>query len=345
MVKKECIKRNLVCAVFWFILILTIWYLNGVLRIRSMHGSSQAIAMYYQPYNTIDVLMLGSSHIHCDVNTGVLWSDFGIAAYDYSAAEQPLWTSYYYLKECCKYQKPKLVVLDLYSPARFKEEYQYEWLNENLCGIRFSINKLQMLLASCEFSAIDEYFPSFFVYHNRYTELTAEDFTFPIRAGKELKSFKGFTPFWGRNEQAEPALTEKSIGGLTAKSEEYLEKIIEYTENQGIELFLIVSPYITTDEDETVYNRIREIADYYEIDFNSTNYHYDEIGIDFDQDFNDPSHLNYWGACKFSRYLGNEIRKRFNDVVPDRRGNEHYDSWEINTQSLTEEAMEHEVTQ
>ena len=54
------------------------------------------------------------------------------ASYDYSGAEQPLWMTYFYLKELYKYQTPKVVVVDMYAPARFKEDYQYDWIAENI---------------------------------------------------------------------------------------------------------------------------------------------------------------------------------------------------------------------
>ena len=103
-----------------FVILFIVGYLacDRVLSVKTAHGIRQARDMYAQPRNSIDVVFMGSSHIHCDVNTALLWEKYGIAAYDYSAAEQPLWTTYYYLKEICKYQKPQLVVLDLYSPAR-----------------------------------------------------------------------------------------------------------------------------------------------------------------------------------------------------------------------------------
>ena len=58
----------------------------------------------------IDVLFLGSSHVHCNVNTQLLWDEYGMAAYLMTGAEQPLWNSYYNLKEALKTQKPRLVV-------------------------------------------------------------------------------------------------------------------------------------------------------------------------------------------------------------------------------------------
>ncbi len=328
------IRKRLTQVFFIILTFALLWYLDGVLSIKSRHGIDQARALYYQPRNSIDVVMMGSSHIHCDIDTGLLWNKYGIASYDYSGAEQPLWCTYYYLKEFCKYQKPKVIVLDLYSPAHFKDDHQYEWLRENLYGMRFSINKLQMLFDSVEPERITEFFPAFASYHNRFTELTKADFLYPITARKELRTFKGFTPYLNRNAQIRPVLDEKASLGTTVKSEIYLSKIIEYSKEQDIELFLVVTPYITNDEDETVYNRFREIAEFYGLHFNSTNYDYDEIGLDFDQDFNDESHLNYWGAYKFTDYLGGQLKSRYD--IPDRRGEAGYETWQANFEEIAD---------
>ena len=88
---------------------------NRLLCVKSQDGIDQARAFYHQPENSIDVVFLGSSHIHCNINTAYLWTEYGIAAYDYSAAEQPLWMTYYWLREFCKTQKPKLVVVDVFG--------------------------------------------------------------------------------------------------------------------------------------------------------------------------------------------------------------------------------------
>ncbi|MCH5257497.1 MAG: hypothetical protein J1D87_09395 [Lachnospiraceae bacterium] len=293
--------------------------------------------MYIQPKNSIDVVFMGSSHIHCDVNTAMLWEDYGIAAYDYSAAEQPLWITYYYLKEICKYQSPKLVVLDLYSPAEFKEDYQYDFLLDNLLGVKFSFNKLQMLYASCEPEHYFDYFPNFATYHNRYPK--SEDLEYLFKSKKDRASFKGYTPYFIECPQTEPELVEDKSGGITIKSEQYLQKIIEFTQKNDIELYLIVSPYITKSEDELVYNRIKEISVNYGLEFNSTNYSYDEMGLDFGTDFNDWSHLNYNGSCKYTQYLGAQIKKNYD--IPDRRGLKKWESWDRHVEEIEKAAEEY----
>lgn len=311
---------------------------DRLLSEKTTHGIRQARDMYAQPHNTIDVVFMGSSHIHCDVNTALLWEKYGIAAYDYSAAEQPLWITYYYLKEICKYQDPKLVVLDLYAPARFKDDYQYTFLTDNFNGFRFSLNKLEMIADSCEFDRIWDFFPSISTYHLRFKELGQEDFDYVTMTKDERAAFKGYTPYYFVRPQEEPEITEEMSGGITIKSEIYLQKIIEYAEEQGIHLFLIVTPYITTNEDELVYNRIHEIADHYGLQFNSTNYYYEAMDLNFETDFNDHSHLNYLGSCKFTDYLGSEIKATYD--IPDRRGDERYESWDRHVEQIQQEVID-----
>ncbi len=318
----------------------TLVFLDQVLSFKSGHGIDQARGLYAQPRNTVDVVLMGSSHIHCDVNTGLLWEQEGIAAYDYSAAEQPLWITYHYLKEFCRYQDPKVVVLDLYSPARFKDNYQYQWLHESLNGMRPSLNRLQMLLTSCEPDRLQEFYPPFVNYHSRYDELAREDWLYPFTWKRDLRSFKGFTPYFEVSPQTRPVLTEETSGGLTVKSADYLQKIMDYCREREIQLFLIVTPYVTIESDQRVYNRIEEIAQQNGLAFHSAYYHYDTMSLDFENDFSDDSHLNYRGARKFTEHLCSQLKARYD--LPDHRGDPRYSSWDDNAAKIRGEIALHE---
>jgi hypothetical protein len=331
-------RKNLLRIAYILLTVVSFWYWNGVMCIKNDDGIEQAKAMYYQPKDSVDVVMMGSSHIHYDIDTGILWKNYGISSFDYSAAEQPLWITYYYLREICKYQDPKVVVLDLYSPALRDEDYQYDWILPNILGMRFSLNKLEMLKASVELDKIKNYFPSFSVYHGRFNELTPEDFIYPFKSQVDLVNFKGYKPVLGVQPQIEPIITQQGSGALSVKSELYLQKIIDYTKKNNIELFLVVTPYITNDNQELIYNRVKEIAQMNNIEFNSTNYDYDIMGLDFNTDFMDNSHLNYYGAGKFTTYLGEELKSRFD--LPDHRGDPRYDSWEVNFREIAEYVKE-----
>ena len=184
-------KKHLIRIGAITIFAVTIYMLTAVLGFKSPHGINQLEGLYKQPKGTIDVVFMGTSHIHCGVNTGLLWEKYGMASYDYSGAEQPLWMTYHYLKELYKYQSPEVVVIDLFAPARIKEDYQYTWMNENIHGMRFSLNKLQMMFASMEPHMISKYFPSFASYHSRYDDLEKGDFNDFFWNDHEQIAFKG----------------------------------------------------------------------------------------------------------------------------------------------------------
>lgn len=95
-----------------------------------------------------------------------------------------------------------------------------------------------------------------------------------------------------------------------------------------------MNPYPTTAQEELVYNRIHEIADSNKVLFRSTNYNSEEMGLVFDEDYNDESHLNYSGSCKYSSFLSDLIKENYD--IPDRRGDPRYESWDRNAEKMSE---------
>ena len=331
---------------------------NRLLCVKSQDGIDQARALYHQPENSIDVVFLGSSHVHCNIDTAYLWTEYGIAAYDYSAAEQPLWMTYYWLREFCKTQKPKLVVLDVYSPAAYEADYQYRWMEENLFGMRFSANKWEMMQASVEKKRLSDYFPAFTVYHQRYTEVNREDWDY-LTGRMELQNFKGFHPLFGTvhvdldglmaasdatasgvPDAPGPGASDASNPGeerrLSAKSEKYLRKIISYTRKRNIPLALISAPYQKHPAEDAVLRQIEQIAAEEKLPFADFCRESSQIGIDEDRDMNDVSHLNYRGSRKYTAYLAAYLSRYA--ALPDHRGDRRYRSWDISAEKTEAEA-------
>ena len=136
-------KTLLILVVFSSVLIV----LDRILLLKSKDGIEQIHAYYKQPEDSVDVLFVGSSHIFCHVNTGILWDDYGIPAFDLAAAEQPFWNSYYYIKEGLKTQTPELVVLDISTPGIRPTDYQPEnWLITNNYGIKYGKDRYSIQL-------------------------------------------------------------------------------------------------------------------------------------------------------------------------------------------------------
>lgn len=323
-----------------------------VLRDDTVHGVMQCLGMYEQPKNSIDVLMLGSSHVHYGINTAKLWEDYGIAAYDYSSAEQSLWVSYHYLIEACKTQKPSIVVLDFFTAAAFQEnhKFKYHYLADSLNGMKFSPNKLALMEACFDGKKElwNKFYPAYFGYHDRYNELTEKDFK---DANYDYTNFKGFTPYFEQKTPEAAVISTDEQKAPQEKSQIYLKKIIDYTKDHGIELYITIVPYQlnamqtmdAVQEEDKYYNwleaYISSLQDegYDNIYFDYTFRHLDQVGLDYEggTDFYDESHLNYYGSCKFTEYLVRALKDKYSeDLFPDHRGDSYYSSWDKHVEEI-----------
>ena len=89
-------------------------------------------------------------HMHCGINPIQLYDDHGIAAYDLSGGSQSPWQSYYYIKEACKKQSPKLLIFDTYMVGAYQEvdHYQDYQTVANLLNFPISMNKFYAVMES-----------------------------------------------------------------------------------------------------------------------------------------------------------------------------------------------------
>ena len=116
-----------------------------------------------------------------------------------------------------------------------------------------------------------------------------------------------------------------------------MQKIIDLTNENGSELRIIVIPYNMDERDNITYNQIEKMAEDAKVSFVDYNKLIEEIGIDKAVDFNDQTHLNYWGSVKFADYLGNTIINETD--VTDKRGVSGYESWDENAKLIMEEVQ------
>lgn len=355
------VKKIAACLISLFMLVGAMTVSNSVFKDISEHGVIQSMSIYDQPEDTIDVLFVGSSHVHCGVNTAKLWEDYGIAAYDYSSAEQPLWITYHYIIEACKTQKPKVIVLDFYSPAAFQDDYKnkYLYLSDSLYGFKFSFNKLMMMHDSFDgnLDLWNKYFPGYFGYHDQYTDVELEDFG---KLFENYEDFKGFVPRFSVDHYVTvPGSLSNGVLPPSEKSQKFLKKIIDYTKKKGIELYITAVPYalntemmegIAQHEDER-YNwleqyveGLRENGDdhvYFDYSFK----HMESFGLlmtgEEAEDMYDAGHVNYYGSCKVTDFYGNDLIEHYGrDIIPDRREDPDYESWDRNVEVLKQDVDE-----
>ncbi len=323
MSKKDIIRS--ICFGICLIIVFSIF--TNVYSFKFEDGIYGMTAFYEQEDNINDVLFVGSSQMFENVNTQILWDEYGMAAFDLAGSKQPIWNSYYYIKEALKTQNLSLVVLDLYSVLQEEEYSDDSRIIKNTYGMKLSEDRIEAIKVSSPEENRKDYLWKIPTYHTRYRELSKRDFM-PHLGMPNMQDWKGY----GMNPATNPYDTPQDFQTdetepVTAKVEEYLRKICELCKEEGVELLFVKTPSHTYIGETMKYNRAGEIAAEYNVPYVNFNYYYDEMQLDFATDAADRTHLNYKGNVKFTRYLADYIKANYK--IPDRRGEKGYESYEV----------------
>lgn len=326
---------NALKVVLFVSLIGVIFYgINFVLQLKTIDGCYVVQMFEKQKEDTVDVVFIGSSHIYTNVNPAILWSEYGMATYDLAGSDQPLWNSYYYMKEAIEKQNPKLVVVDLYRVLEKRDTIDDARIAMNTLGLEYGENKIESIRASIPESYDErDYILGFPIYHNRYQSLKKEDFKL---YGGDINqdNYKGFNyncisvQLFDYFNDVTWVLDESPI---TEKNEKYLKLMMKLAKETDTQLLFIVAPYWQiSPEEKTMFNYAERLAKEECVPFVDFNEYYNEIGLDSKTDCAESSHLNYYGSEKFTKYLGNMIHTQY--AIPDHRGDTAYESWEKNAE-------------
>ncbi|MCR5673415.1 MAG: hypothetical protein K6F87_06855 [Lachnospiraceae bacterium] len=298
--------------------------LSKLLVLKSEDGINQFDALYDHPDNSIDVIFLGSSLVYCDISTGVLWDNHGLAAFDLGGAEAPAWVSYYQLKEALRTQRPKVICYEVSIAGKYPMLTQSdEWSSDNAYGMKWNSNRIDQLKINSKEDEFLTRIDPFNIMHGRYKDLKENDFT----NTRATANYKGFDP---REEvvdmEVPDVVTEVEAVPCSEKAEEYTRKIIELAKSENIPIVLFQSPQDITESERQVGKYMEGIAGSEGVPYIDFNYRYDDIGLDFSRDMSSGHHLSYTGNYKFSDYFGKILKEMYD--IPDRRGDSRYISWE-----------------
>lgn len=327
----KIIRRSLALLLIFAFTLASVWTLDRILLIKRYDGVKPMESFYAQKPGTVDVLLMGNSHMGVHVDTATLWREYGISAFALWGGVQPMWNSYYFLVEALKYQQPKAVVLEIGGLS-----YDWEYADEatqlkNVAGMHLSLNKLEAIKATAPEDRWLSLLLGLPLYHQRYGELTQEDFEyFPWSA--ELINNKGSYALYGHGDfdMADPAeITE--LAQISDKSLDYFMRIVSLCLEEGIELILVKTPTVDLEKYQPYSNAVTGLAEELGLDFYDFNKMAEETGID-GRDFYYDTHLNLGGARKLSLSLGAILLEKVE--LADHRGDQAYFSWDVNADNI-----------
>ncbi|MBR0398799.1 MAG: hypothetical protein IJI10_11095 [Eubacterium sp.] len=277
-------------------------------------------------HNSVELAVLGSSQTVAGFSGIHLLEQFGIRSFSPSTSNQPMICTCYYAKQMMKTQQLKAAVIDV---SMLYEKVFPTGFRRVADTAPFSIDKLKLILNHSSYlikksgwkknmRTIWSYFFPFMQYHDRWESLTKTDFG-QTECGPFV--FCGNTSQIARQSVTDIILEDKPDSAADELPDEnqlyWFREMIDAFQQAGIPVLLIKTPKY--DWTPARYRGVCALAEEYGLeylDFN-TRALFDDAGLNAEQDFSNPEHLNYSGAIKLTDYLAEYLCRRvsFNKCV------------------------------
>lgn len=288
------------------ILLIGLTYRMGFVLMPERYDYGGTWNMYLEEKeNSIDIMVVGSSHAYCNIIPSQVYRDTGYSTYVLSAPCLTMPLAYYYLKEGLKTQSPKLIMLEVTG------FYFNRYMGHAKAAIGYmpwSENRIGAIMSSAEPDERAGLLFPLYNYHDRWEDYELADY-FKKRPDQMADINAGYTVLYESEVQTERServfeYTDDDI----ALQMEYLKKIKLLCDNEGIQLEMFIAPaasYVSEDDKQL----IRDLPGEHTLtDFNDD---FDKIGLDLERDFYDARHLNLYGATKFTSVFSEHILNNY----------------------------------
>ena len=301
---KNYIKR----FVFFMLILLLILIIISYVFIPKNNTSgfkdkdSQAVGIYAEKKNSIDMIMYGDSEAFASTMPMRLWENYGYVSYVCATSGQTLPDTCKLAYESLKNQNPKLIVLEADNIF-------------NSVSITVPMARVVNILLP-----ITEH-------HNRWKELKKEDFFGKINY-TDININKGYY-YVGKVDPADTngyMTPTDEIEEVPLYSKVYIKLLKKYSEAKGAKFIIVSVPHVRN-WSYAKYNGVKEFAKKENIDFYDMNERKDELNINWNTETGDlGEHVNYWGAIKATDYLGKIIKE--NNLLESHKDDKEYSEWD-----------------
>ena len=286
--------------------------------------------LYAERKNSLDMVYIGGSAAFVYYSPIDAYKNYGISSYDY--AVDGIQAEFYptMVKELLKTQKPKVVVIDARVFLR---------------GFKYNIDRVKLInkiVPKYLKQGTLTYHLDLGLYH---TEESMPSFikTFNIIFDKNKNLNKGFYLVPKAMNIYKYDRDTKEELKIASESERLLNELLDYLEKRNVKALFVVSPYQQIKREKMQFNYIEKIVKSRNQDFLDSNDYIDQMKLDFTYDFYNGSHVNIYGAEKYTKFLSEYLIKKYS--LPDRRKERKYQKdfnflipkWKENVEKIKKE--------
>lgn len=284
-----------------------------------------------EEHNSLDMVYLGGSAAFVYWQPLKAYEDIGIKSYSYATDTMQAELYITMIKEVLKTQSPDLFIIDARAfQYRDKDQVPSEVSYRNhLTGMSLNMNKINF---------INEYIPKIndgklsyifdiIKYHSSDLSQKSIKKSINLALGKYDNEYKGFyfVPKIDRIEKYD--FDNEEIKKPSEETDEILDELLEYLKQENINCLFVVSPYSETAEHKAIFNYVENKVKKYNFDFVDANEYYDEMNLDFNNDFYNNNHVNIYGSEKYTSFLENYLSNNYYFEVHDDKFNNSWDKY------------------
>lgn len=330
------VKKILNSIGFLLLLLIALCY---VINLLSHKESKIQYQPFYECETDIDVLFLGTSHMYNSVLPQVLWNEYGITSYNWGYSNCTIAENYYILQALLEIKKPQVVVLDLFGLTEYEGigngKYRQDRIEQQ--HVQFDALPVSQIKWSAAKDIFDDYDGNhdfvfnFTKYHNRWEELSQEDFSYSPSTEKGAQMLVGhqdmsdYVALFDSSYFVEQL--DWSIDTEVSRTVcyEYLHKLLAYCDENGITLLCTFLPYPAESNVQlNAYVLGDVLADYNCEYLNLVEPGHDVLNM-YTDIYYDGQHLNYSGAYHTTQFLGQYLRDNYG--LADHRNDPAYQQW------------------
>lgn len=335
---KQKIKKILLFVVF---ICVSFFIFSRITYLFREVSCSRGNVTGFEEEGDLDVVCIGASTIVEYYQPLTAWNEFGYTSYNYATLYGQIDFYWRYIDRVLETHDPDLFVVDLRMLTTLDEDV-YEQ------GVRFWTDSLPVLSADRYFSLYD-YFkehilvenedkvPYYFdiaKYHTNTSVLGSEDnWRYMDNVGKA--QYKGYELSDVHHFYVEPAVNTEENAELTQLQSKVLYQLLDYCKERNLDVLFVVCPYMVLEEEQKVYNTVKDIVVSYGYNYINANEYYEEIGLDFAMDMKNINHVNSVGAEKYTRFLAEYIMNNYE--IAAHKEDANYGQWNEEYQAFSEE--------
>ena len=259
-----------------------------------------------EPENSVDVVCVGNSDIRSGFVPTELWEKYGYTSVVSSFTRQSISDSQRALKEICKSQKPKLVILEIDSlyDGRGPEDIinPHDTTPDNFFDS----------LKPDDFDNKISRDYSVFTFHNilqdRQRRSRRKQYAHGYLFCEDIRKVE-YRDYMTKTDEIDIPIYSNS---------QQLRTFVKYCKKNDLPVLLLEVPSLSS-WSYARHNAVQNLSDELGVEFLDLNLLYDEVGIDMRNCFRDDgNHLNYFGASAVTDYIGDYIGKNYG--IESRRG-------------------------